>query len=152
MLVALLAAGGVSGETPDRWLTISQGSYHLNVEAGKHYNQTNPGFGFEWAFKNQWVHNTRWVGGRFYNSDWRYSNYVGVIATPFELIDTAYKVQWGAVLGTINGYPTARNGAWLPMLAPVIQVSSGPVGANVYLIPPIKGIPATLGLQLKVGF
>jgi hypothetical protein len=151
-IFGLLTASAAQADAPEHWLTMSQGSYHLNPQAGKRYNQSNPGFGFEWAFKNDWVRNTRWIGGRFYNSDWHYSNYAGVLATPFNWLEGEYKVQAGAVLGTINGYPTARNGGWLPMIAPLVQISYGPVGTNVYLIPPIKGVPATLGVQLKVGF
>ncbi len=137
-------------QPPDPWLTISQGSYHFKDR--EQYNQDNPGFGFEWGFKNEWVHDTRWVGGRFYNSDRRYSNYAGVIATPYRALEGSLHIKFGALVGVINGYPRAYNGGYFPLLAPVVTLQHGAVGANVFIIPPFKGIPATAALQLKVGF
>jgi hypothetical protein len=152
LALALLALVSMSAfcETPERWLTISQGSYHFKNQA--QYNQTNPGFGLEWTFKNQWVHDTRVAAGRFYNSDRYYSNYLGVVATPFRVLDGAFNVQAGALLGTINGYPRAYDGGYFPLIAPVITMQYGAAGANIFIIPPFKGIPTTAALQLKVGF
>ncbi len=150
VLAALLLTHAAQGETPERWFTISQGSYHFKNQA--QYNQDNPGFGVEWTFKNDWVHDTRVAAGRFFNSDRHYSNYVGVVATPFRVLDGAFNVQTGALFGTINGYPRAYNGGYFPLLAPMVVIQYGAVGANVFIIPPFKGIPATAALRLKVGF
>jgi hypothetical protein len=150
LMAAALAINSAAAETPDRWFTISQSSYHFKNQS--QYNQNNQGFGFEWTVKNPWVHDTRLAGGRFYNSDRYYSNYWGVVATPYRLIDGTFNVQAGALLGTINGYPRANNGGYFPLLAPVISVQYGAAGANIFIIPPFAGVPATAALQLKVGF
>jgi hypothetical protein len=150
LAAALVLGNAAFAETPERWFTISQGSYHFKNQA--QYNQDNHGFGVEWAFKNEWVHDTRWAGGRFYNSDRRYSNYLGVVATPFRLLDGTFNVQAGALVGTINGYPRAYKGGYFPLAAPMLAMQYGAVGANLFIIPPFKGIPATAALQIKVGF
>jgi hypothetical protein len=149
-VLVLSLLGTAQAQTPEHWLTISQGSYHFKNR--EQYNQDNHGFGFEWSFKNDWMHDTRWVGGRFYNSDRRYSNYAGVIATPYRALEGGLQIQFGALLGVINGYPRAYKGGYFPLLAPVVTVQHGAVGTNVFIIPPFKGIPATAALQLKVGF
>jgi hypothetical protein len=149
-LLASLCVSAACAETPERWFTISQGSYHFKNQ--DQYNQNNHGFGFEWSFKNPWVHDTRVAAGRFYNSDRYYSNYVGMVATPYRVIDGTFNVQVGAMLGAINGYPRAYNGGYFPLIAPMIALQYGAAGANIFIIPPFKGIPATAALQLKVGF
>lgn len=150
MASIVLPVRTAQADTPAYWLTISQGSYHFKNR--EQYNQDNRGFGFEAQFKNDWVHNTRWVGGRFYNSDRQYSNYAGVLAAPYTLLDGGIKIQAGALLGAINGYPRAYGGGYFPLLAPVLALQHGAVGTNIFIIPPFKGIPATAALQLKVGF
>jgi hypothetical protein len=148
--LATAALSAVHAETPDHWFTISQGSYHFKNQA--QYNQDNHGFGFEWMFKNPWVHDTRLAGGRFYNSDRRYSNYWGVVATPLRVFDGTLNMQAGALVGTINGYPRAYQGGYFPLIAPMVSLQYGAAGANIFIIPPFKGIPATAALQIKVGF
>jgi hypothetical protein len=149
-LLATTALSVATAETPDHWLTISQSSYHFKNP--EQYNQDNHGFGFETTLKNNWVHDTRLTLGRFYNSDRRYSNYLGLVATPYHLLDGSLNAQAGAMVGMINGYPRANNGGYFVMIAPMISVQYGAAGANFFIIPPFKGIPATIALQLKAGF
>ncbi len=135
------------------WLTYTVGSLH--TQNASQFNQKNPGFGLEIPFKTPLASHTHWVAGRIKNSDNEQSNYLGVQATPWSLSANS-GVRAGAVLGLIDGYTRVRNGKAFPLLMPVLafetQASGLHLGANVFVIPPVAGIPLTFALQLKAGF
>lgn len=138
---------------PKFWLSRTVGSLH--TRHASQFNQHNPGLGFEIPFKTTLVSDARWVAGRFKNSDRTHSNYLGAQLMPWALNPSG---SWraGATVGAIDGYLRVRAGAAFPLVMPVVryETTAGAVGVgfNLFVIPPIAGIPLTFALQLKVGY
>jgi hypothetical protein len=152
--VAVLAGGSEARAATcpaGAWVDLMVGSYH--VEPQRHFDDFNPGVGAECAWSDEWAG----AAGYFRNSLDRPSFYAGALYWP--RVARWRALRFGAVGGIISGYnygslglgATNRTG---PILAPAAMTNVGPVGANLFLIPPIHAdhLPFTLGLQLKVRF
>jgi hypothetical protein len=136
--------------TAKRWVSIGVGSQHLSNAS--QYNQNNPGLGIEIPFTNPWMPSidSRYVLGFFRNSERATSTYGGAFFFPWA--HEASHIKAGALVGIINGYERANNGGFFPLVVPTLAYEGKVFGANLFLIPPVAGIPATLALQVKVGF
>lgn len=130
-----------------RWISLGVGSQHLSNAS--QYNQSNPGLGLEWPVQVKGWPDTRGAIGFFKNSENARSVYVGGLVFPWHYREG--QVKLGALVGVIDGYKRANNGGFFPLLVPTVAFESGRWGANVFLVPPVAGIPATLALQLKMG-
>jgi hypothetical protein len=135
------------------WADAMLGSYHINPDTSKHFEQFNPGIGAECYITPEWGATI----GYFRNSLSRPSFYGGAVWAP-------EFVHWGwfrlaAMGGLISGYNygrwgIGRNRTTGPVLAPIAMTNFGRVGANFILIPPIPSekLPFTIGFQLRVRF
>lgn len=135
---------------PRYWISVGVGSQHL--KDASQYNQNNPGLGIEVPFQAEALGamDTRYALGFFRNSERARSIYIGAFVFPWASSDSHWK--FGALAGVINGYHRANNGGFFPLLVPTLAYEHQNLGANVFLVPPVAGIPATLALQLKWGF
>jgi hypothetical protein len=136
--------------TAKRWVSIGIGSHHLSNAS--QYNQNNPGLGIEIPFTNPWMPSidSRYALGFFRNSERATSTYGGAFFFPWA--HDASHIKAGALVGIINGYERANNSGFFPLVVPTLAYEGKGFGANLFLIPPVAGIPATLALQVKVGF
>ena len=98
------------------WLNAHFYSYHFKRNKG--LEDGNPGLGIEQRLSTV----TSLTGGRFYNSDRRYSNYAGVCHQPIAL----GPFLLGAVVGGFNGYPKMRKGGWFLAAIPVATSEYNP--------------------------
>lgn len=123
------------------WLNAGFYSYHFQRDKG--LNDSNPGLGIEQRVSTV----TSLTAGRFYNSDRRYSNYVGVYYQPIAL----GPVRLGAVVGAFNGYPKMRDGGWFPALIPVASIDYQSFGLNIAFVPSYRDrLYGAVALQLKL--
>lgn len=121
---------------------INPGFYSFHFDSGKHLNNDNYGLGAEYRFSTTMSA----TAGRFYNSDRRYSNYVGMYWQPVML----GPLRLGAVVGAFDGYPRARDGGWFPAVIPAISYEYQRVGANIAVIPGYKDrLYGAISVQLK---
>ena len=154
--VGLMGASGVQAAdwcNGGVWVDAMLGSYHINPDPDKHFEQFNPGLGVECWLNNQWA----LTAGGFRNSLRRPSYYGGGVWSPDFL-------HWGIVRvaamgGIISGYNygnwgLGRDHTIGPVIAPLIMVEYKRVGANFIVIPPIPSddLPFTIGFQVKVKF
>ena len=141
----------INAKPPERrWLSVGVGSQHLSNAS--QYNQSNPGLGIEWPMRTAWLPeiDTRLAVGFFNNSESARSIYAGGFVFPWHYREGQIKL--GALVGVIDGYKRANNGGFFPLLVPTVAFESQRWGANVFLVPPVAGIPSTLALQVKVAF
>ena len=110
------------------WLNAGFYSYHFQRDKG--LNDSNPGLGAEYRFSTV----SSLTAGRFYNSERRYSNYLGIYYQPF----TIGPVRLGAVIGGFNGYPKAFNGGWFLAAIPAASFEYRRVGVNLTIVPSYK--------------
>jgi hypothetical protein len=123
------------------WLNFGFYSDHFDRDKG--LNNSNPGLGIEYRYSTV----ASFTGGRFYNSDREYSNYVGWYYQPVAL----GPFRLGAVVGAFNGYPKMLNGGWFPALIPVISYEYKRVGLNLGIVPSYKDrLYGAFAFQLKV--
>lgn len=132
------------------WVSVGVGSQHF--QNASQYNQKNLGLGLEIPFQAEWlpVADARAVLGFFRNSERARSIYAGAFLFPFAKPQDA--IKFGALVGLINGYERANNGGFFPLLVPTLAYEQSGFGANLFLVPPVAGIPATFALQVKMGF
>ena len=125
------------------------GSQHL--QNASQYNQQNFGLGVEIPFQADWlpVADARYALGFFRNSERARSIYAGAFLFPFGKPQDTLK--FGALVGVINGYERANHGGFFPLVVPTLAFELDGLGANLFLVPPVAGIPATLALQVKMG-
>lgn len=122
---------------------LNPGFYSWHFQRDKNLNDSNPGLGVEYRFSTI----ASATAGRFYNSDRRYSNYVGVYYQPFSL----GPLRLGAVAGAFDGYPKMRDGGWFLAAIPVVSVEYQRIGLNLGIIPAYKDrLYGALSFQLKV--
>jgi hypothetical protein len=123
------------------WLNPGFYSYHYNRDKG--LNDNNYGFGAEYRFSTV----ASATGGRFYNSDRAWSNYLGIYYQPFAI----GPVRIGLVAGGFDGYPKMRDGGWFLAAIPMLSYEHGPVGLNVAIVPTYKDrLYGAISFQLKL--
>ena len=135
------------------WVDAMLGSYHINPDPNKHFEQFNPGLGVECWLNNQWA----LTAGGFRNSLRRPSYYGGGVWAP-EFAHLGF-IRLAVMGGIISGYNygnwgLGRNHTIGPVAAPIIMVDYKRVGANFIVIPPIPSddLPFTIGFQVKFKF
>ncbi len=123
------------------WLNPGFYSYHFQRDKG--LNNSNYGFGAEYRFSTV----ASVTAGRFYNSDRKYSSYLGIYYQPF----TVGPVRIGAVVGGFDGYPKMRDGGWFLAAIPMLSYEYGRVGLNVAIVPSYKDrLYGAISFQLKL--
>ncbi|WP_133646499.1 hypothetical protein [Paraburkholderia flava] len=135
------------------WVDAMLGSYHINPDRDKHFEQFNPGLGVECWLGSEWAV----TAGGFRNSLRRPSWYGGGVWAP-EFLHWGF-IRLAAMGGIISGYNygnwgLGRNHTIGPVAAPIVMVEYKNVGANFIVIPPIPSddLPFTIGFQVKVRF
>jgi hypothetical protein len=143
-------ASFTSDSSSPMWVSVGVGSQHL--QNASQYNQQNFGLGVEIPFQADWlpVVDTRYALGFFRNSERARSIYAGAFLFPFAKPQDPIKL--GALVGVINGYERANHGGFFPLVVPTLAFEQNGFGANLFLVPPVAGIPATLALQVKMGY
>lgn len=123
------------------WVDSGFATYHFDRD--KNLNGANGGLGMEYKFRADLAA----TAGRFFNSDRRYSNYLGALWQPFAL----GPVRLGAVVAGFNGYPHMRGGGWFPALIPVATIEYKRGGINFGIVPSYKDrLYGGLSVQLKI--
>ncbi len=123
------------------WLNAGFLSYHFNHAA--HYNAQNWGFGADFRVSEDFTLSA----GEYRNSMRYHSTYATVSWQPLHL----GPIRIGAAVGAVRGYPDVNNGGWSPMVAPVISVEFGRVGANLIYVPTMRGkVDGCISLQIKI--
>ena len=123
------------------WLNAGFYSYHFQCEKG--LNDGNPGFGAEYRFSTV----SSLTAGRFYNSERKFSNYVGIYYQPIVI----GPVRLGAVIGGFNGYPMAFNGGWFLAAIPAASVEYQRLGLNLTIVPSYKDrLYGAVSIQFKL--
>lgn len=123
------------------WLTTGFYSYHFQRD--KDLNDRNPGLGLEYRYSTQ----ATAMAGRFYNSDRRYSNYIGWQYQPWAI----GPVRLGAVVAGFDGYPKMRSGGWFLAAIPVASVEGERVGVNIGFVPSYKDrLYGAVSFQLRI--
>ncbi|MCG2585302.1 hypothetical protein [Massilia sp. TS11] len=107
------------------WVNPGFATYHFQRD--RNLNGKNPGLGLEYRWSTQLAA----TAGRFKNSDWEHSNYVGVYYQPWQI----GPVRLGVVGGAFNGYPHFRNGGWFPSVLPVASAEWGRLGLMTTIVP-----------------
>jgi hypothetical protein len=135
------------------WVDAMLGSYHINPDPNKHFEQFNPGLGVECWLNNQWA----LTAGGFRNSLRRPSYYGGGVWAP-EFAHWGF-IRLAVMGGIISGYNygnwgLGKNHTVGPVAAPILMFEYKRVGANIIVIPPIPSdnLPFTLGFQVKYKF
>lgn len=122
------------------WITTGFATLHFDGDSG--LNGRNPGVGFEYRFHND----AAVTLGRFYNSDYAHSRYVGVNYQPWSV----GPVRLGAVLAAFDGYPKMRDGGWFVAPVPTASFEYKKVGVNVAVVPGYKDqLHGGISVQLK---
>lgn len=125
------------------WLNPGFYSYHFQTD--KNLDSNNFGLGAEYRYSTV---NSITVG-KYHNSDRQISSYAAWYWQPLEL----GAVRFGALLGLVNGYPKANNGAWFPLALPVASYEYKRIGISFTLVPTYKDIvfgSFTIQLRLKL--
>jgi hypothetical protein len=123
------------------WVATGFETWHFNSNLG--LNNHNPGWGAEYRFSTT----TSVIGGRFFNSDWQDSNYLGINWNPLAM----GPFRLGLFAGLFDGYPRMMNGGTFAAVVPAISVEYGRLGANFIIVPTIQNrLYGGISLQLKL--
>lgn len=123
------------------WVSTGFETWHF--DSGLGLNGHNPGWGAEYRYATT----SALIGGQFYNSDRRTSNYLGGSWYPV----SAGIFRFGLFAGLFDGYPKMQNGGVFAALVPVISGEYGRFGANLIIVPTIENrLYGGLSLQLKL--
>ena len=153
LVIGLLLSPAVSAaETPgyisiakaepisELWLNPGFYSYHFQKEKG--FNNSNLGLGGEYRYTTT----SSVMAGIFDNSDRQTSRYAGWCWQPIELGPS----RFGAVIGSIDGYPHMLNGSWFLAVVPTASFEYKNIGANLLIVPGYKDrVHGAISLQLK---
>ncbi len=130
-------------------LWITPGMVSLHFERNMGFNESNPGFGLEYAMNKDWS----LAAGRFKNSEYNQSNYITVAYQPLDF----FGFRLGVVGGVMDGYMGPNNKydkKPFPMLLPVMSYEHKNVGVNLLFVPQTNVNGSTLygalGLQFKI--
>lgn len=121
-------------------VSINLASYHLSTE--DQFNETNLGAGLNYYKGNSFI-----SVGRYYNSIYRYSNYL-YVGKAFEMPITD-KITGGVavIAGVVSGYRDNLS----PLILPRLHLRINNYQLNTIIIPRIKDVtPTTLGIQLEI--
>lgn len=130
-----------SAPMDELWLNAGFYSYHFQKD--RDLDNNNWGLGFEYRYST--VNSI--TAGRFHNSDKQMSDYLAWAWQPWAL----GQVRLGALLGAIDGYPKAFDGAWFPLILPVASVEYERLGLNFTVVPTYKEtLHGSITLQLKL--
>lgn len=128
---------------------ISPGMVSLHFERNMGFNESNPGFGLEYAIDKDWS----LAAGRFKNSEYNQSNYVTVAYQPLDF----FGFKLGLAGGVMDGYMGPNNKydkKPFPVLLPVMTYENTNFGLNILFVPQVKTESATLygalGFQFKI--
>lgn len=123
------------------WLNAGFYSYHFQTE--KNLDNNNIGLGTEYRYST--IHSI--TAGRFHNSDRLTSDYVAWYWQP-----VAWgPIRLGALVGAIDGYPRANNGAWFPLVLPVASYEYKNIGISFTVVPTYQDmLYGAISLQLKL--
>lgn len=137
LLALMLAHTCVNAQ--ELWVTSGFVSKHLKApDAGKTYNERNPGLGLEYSLSPTWA-----VSGGFYKNSWyRRSQYLQAVWTPAEF----GPVKLGIAMGVVNGYPLVNKGGYFPTLLPVLSFGY----VNLTYVPSVMENSGAVALQFKV--
>jgi hypothetical protein len=151
LLLAMLGAAPVAqaadfftkiDSSPTSQLWLDTGFYTAHFDSDKDLNGNNKGLALEYRFNGTMAA----TGGRFYNSDRRWSNYAGVIWQPYAV----GPVRVGVAVAAFDGYPKTRDGGWFPGVIPTLTYEYQRVGVNVGIIPNYKDrLYGGISFQLK---
>lgn len=123
------------------WLNPGFLTYHF--QKNLNLNDINPGVGAEYRYSTT----VSVTAGRFYNSDRHTSRYVGWYWQPAAI----GRFRAGAVVGAFDGYPFVNNGAWFPVLIPVVSIEYRSVGASLAFVPTYQDkLHGAISVQFKV--
>ena len=142
LLIALLCP--VLATAGELWGTMMVGSKHLNTD--RTYNERNFGLGLEYRLSDDWA----LVAGRYKNSVYGHSTYLGAAYTPLALSPW---LRAGIVAGAVNGYEV-NDGNFIPLAGGTLTFRvNDHVGFNLIISPTVKDKhPAVIALQLKARF
>lgn len=123
------------------WLSTGFQTWHFNNNLG--LNGHNPGWGIDYRFSTT----ASVTGGKFYNSDWHDSRYLGLSWYPL----SAGPLRFGMFAGMFDGYPRMMNGGAFLAAVPSISAEYKRVGANLAIVPTIQDrLHGGISLQLKL--
>lgn len=130
------------------WLTSGFLSHHTGQSTHYRYNQHNDGVGLEWHQSPSWQFNA----GHYRNSVRHGSTYLQAAWMPLGLhLGDGVRLQAGASLGVVNGYPKVDHGGYFPTLVPALALEGRRVGVNLVYIPSVgKRVDGAFALQLKL--
>jgi hypothetical protein len=132
--LAVVAVGKFNNAKAERWLVTSGYAFHL--DGSDYCNEITAGLGLEFG--------ERYSTGFYYNSNCRWSAYVGKAWTPLALGD--WKV--GGLVGGVTGYDTPI----MPVGALFGSLEGKKYGLNLTYIPPFKDSGNVLWVQMKMRF
>jgi hypothetical protein len=136
VVICMLHSGPLEASEPvgsihsSQSIWISPGFYSVHFDRNAGLRDANPGFGLQGRINPEWS----LTGGRFANSNDRYSNYIGGIYTPWSW----GRVRIGGVIAAFDGYPNMRNGGWFASVIPTIGLYGDRLALNVGIIPELK--------------
>lgn len=123
------------------WLSTGFKTWHFDNSLG--LNGHNPGWGIDYRFSTT----ASITAGKFFNSDWHDSNYLGFLWHPL----AAGSFRFGMFAGLFDGYPSMENGGAFLAAAPVISAEYGRIGANLIIVPTIQDrLHGGISMQLKL--
>jgi len=122
---------------------VSPGFYSIHFDRNAGMRDDNPGFGLQWEIHPEWS----LTGGRFANSNYRHSNYIGGIYTPWSW----GRFRVGGVIAAFDGYPNMRNGGWFASVIPTFGIYGDRLALNVGIIPELKDrVQGAISFQLML--
>jgi len=135
----------LAANSPSVWLNAGSYSHHFSRD--KDFREDNVGIGAEaWLSDDHAL-----MAGTFINSDRTRSHYVAYQWRPLHWHPANIAVGAGITLGTFDGYPRYRNGAWFPAALPVITVEYKRIGVNIFVVPTISNrLDGAIAVQVKV--
>jgi hypothetical protein len=123
------------------WLSTGFQTWHFNNKLG--LNGHNPGWGLDYRFSTT----ASVTGGKFYNSDWNDSRYLGLSWYPLSV----GPLHFGVFAGLFDGYPRMMNGGAFLAAVPAISAEYNRVGVNLAIVPTIQDrLYGGISLQLKL--
>jgi hypothetical protein len=138
-----------SDSSRELWVTTGFLSHHTGQSTRYRYNEHNDGIGLEWHWAPQWQLNA----GHYRNSVRRNSSYLQAAWMPWahEWPDAGWRMQAGASLGVVNGYPKVEHSRYFGTLVPALALEGRRFGANLVYIPSVgKKVDGAFALQLKL--
>lgn len=144
-LASMLLRPAHAADAPQLWLHLGGVSAH--TAAGM--NGLNPGIGIEARWSDTWAAGA----GVMRNSQRATSRYVLAFWTPAHVNTPIGALHLGAAAGVVDGY-RLRDGAPLPVAAPMAELRGDRVSVSALLLPHIRSVTegTTVALLIKVRF